>query len=349
MIESMKLWLKILIGILALLVLFVARLLINSGYFTKITPYFNGQITKIDGFTGSEDLVIDRSMGLALVASSDFDFVGEGNILMLNLNETSPKPINLTTNLPFSGFHPHGLSLYESPQGEKRLFVINHRKTGNFIEIFRFTDSSLVHLESIQHPLIVSPNEIVAVGERQFYLTNDHDEPSSGWRDKKDILQIPMGNVCFYDGKNARVVDENILYANGINKSNDGKRIFVASASGQKILVYDRDPQTETLTRTDEIAINGPDNIDIDEAGNLWVACHPQLLKFLTHSKDHTQRSPSQVVKIQYQGKGTATQETVYMTDGSEISGSSVGAVYKDKLLVGSVFEKHVLLGIMAK
>ena len=341
----MKLWLKILLGILAVILFFVGRLLINSGFFREITPHFNGKMVKISGFEGNEDITVDRKTGIALIAAPAFNLDKNGSIFMLNLNEASPKPINLTTQLPFSNFHPHGISLYQSADGDKKLFVINHRNTGHYIEIFQFTDSSLVHLESIQNPLFISPNDIVAVGERQFYLTNDHNEPLSDWRAKKDILQIPMGNVCFYDGKNAKVVADGIMYANGINKSNDGKSIFVASASGQKIKVYERNSRSETLTESDEIAINGPDNIDVDEAGNLWVGCHPKLLKFLAHSKEHSKISPSEIIKITYQGKGKAQLESIYLNDGSEISASTVGVFYKDKLLIGSVFEKHILLG----
>lgn len=345
----MKLWLKIVLAILAIILFFVGRLLINSGFFREITPHFKGNIVKIEGFEGNEDATIDRKTGIALISSPAFNLDKNGSIFMLNFNETSPKAINLTSKLPFSSFHPHGINLYQSTNGEKRLFVINHRTDGHYIEIFQFTDSSLVHLESIQNSFFISPNDIVAVGERQFYLTNDHDEPLSDWRNKKDILQIPMGNVCFYDGKNAKVVADGILYANGINKSLDAKSIFVASASGRKIMVYDRNTQTEILTETDEIAINGPDNIDIDEAGNLWVGCHPKLLKFLAHSKDHSKLSPSEIIKIIYHGKGTAQLESIYLNEGSEISASTVGVYFKDKLLIGSVFEKHILLGSFEK
>ena len=341
----MKIWLKILLGILFIILFFVGRLLINSGFFREITPHFNGKMVEIEGFEGNEDITVDRKTGIALIAAPAFNLDKNGSIFMLNLNEASPKPVNLTNSLPFSSFHPHGISLYQSANGDKRLFVVNHRNTGHYIEVFQFTDSSLVHLESIQNPLFISPNDIVAVGERQFYLTNDHNEPFSDWRAKKDILQIPMGNVCFYDGKNAKVVADGIMYANGINKSNDGKSIFVASASGQKIKVYERSSQTETLTESDEIAINGPDNIDVDEAGNLWVGCHPKLLKFLAHSKDHSKLSPSEIIKITYHGRGTAQLESIYLNDGSEISASTVGVSFKDKLLIGSVFEKHILLG----
>lgn len=347
----MKLWLKITLVILAIIVFFVGRLLINAGFFTKIENHFDGKTQQIAGFMGNEDITIDRSTGIALIAAPNFGETANGAIFMLNMNEDSPKPIKISNNLPFKSFHPHGISLFQGANGDKKLFVVNHRNDGQYIEVFNWggTDSSFVYLESIQHPLIISPNDIVAVGEHQFYVTNDHDEPLSDWRAKKDILQIPMGNVCFFDGKEAKVVADNILYANGINKSLDNKTIFVASASGQSITVFDRNLKTENLTKTDKITISGPDNIDVDAEGNLWVGCHPKLLAYLAHAKDHSKNSPSQIMKIKYNGKGTAQLESVYLNDGSEISGSTIAVVFNNKMLIGSVFEKHVLLCTMKK
>ncbi len=346
----MRLWLKITLGIIALILFFLGRTLINAGFFTKIEPHFNGTVSEIEGFAGAEDITIDKATGLALISSNDFiDFTKNGAIFLLNLNENSPKPINLTQKLPFEDFHPHGISLYKSNNGTKRLFVVNHRKTGDFIEIFQFTDSTLVYLESISDRLIIDPNDVVGVGERSFYMTNDHDEDKTYWRDKKDLLQIPMGNVLYFDGKKGRVLADGFNYANGINTSLDGRKLFVAATSGQKIRVFDRDIATGNLTESDEISINGADNIELDEVGNLWVGCHPKLLAFLGHSKDHSKQSPSEIIKIDYKSKENFTLESIYLNDGKPVSGSSVGAVFGDKLLIGTVFENKVLLGTMKK
>lgn len=346
----MKLWLKILLGILLIIVIFVGRMLINAGFFTKIEPHFDGTVTEIEGFKGAEDITIDKETGLALISSNDFnDNTLNGAIFLLNLNENAPKPINLTEKLPFDDFHPHGISLFKPNNGAKKLFVVNHRKAGNFIEIFQFTDSTLVHLESIADSLIISPNDVVAVGERQFYVTNDHDEPLSSWRAKKDLLQIPMGNVCYFDGKKAKIMADGFLYANGINVSLDGKKLFAAATSGQKIRVFDRDISTGILTESDEIAINGADNIELDEVGNLWVGCHPKLLAFLAHSNDHSKLSPSEIIKIGYKSKENYTSKSIYLNDGKPVSASSVGAVFGDKLLIGTVFKDKILLCKMRK
>ncbi|AFK01845.1 Arylesterase [Emticicia oligotrophica DSM 17448] len=345
----MKLWLKISLGLFAILIVFIGKTLYNAGAFKAIEPHFNGVIAEVNGFTGAEDITIDDSKGLALISSNNFrDASKRGAIFLLNLKEANPKPINLTDKLGFD-FHPHGISLYKSIDGQKRLFVVNHRQKGNYIEVFDFTDSTLNHLESISSSLFVSPNDVTAVGEHAFYVTNDHDEPKSSWRDKKDLLQVPMGNVCYYDGQRAKIVADGFLYANGITPSLDGRQIFVAATSGRKIKVYDRDFSTGKLTESDEIMIDGADNIELDEYGHLWVGCHPKLLAFLGHSKDHSKLSPSEIKKIMYRGKGDFTVESIYLNDGKPVSGSSVGAVWGDKLLIGTVFENKILVATIKK
>ncbi len=345
----MKLWLKISLGIVAIIIVFIGKTLYNAGVFTAINPHFNGSVTEIDGFGGAEDITFDKATGLALISSNNFsDNSKNGAIFLLNTKENSPKPIKLTENITFD-FHPHGISLYRTLDGAKRLFVINHRKTKDYVEVFDFTDSTLVHLESITSSLFVSPNDIVAVGEHTFYLTNDHDEEPSNWRSKKDLLQIPMGNICYYDGQKATLVADGFLYANGINVSLDGKLLFASATTGHKIKVFNRDTNTGKLTEFDSITINGADNIEVDEYGNLWVGCHPKLLSYLAHSKDRSKPSPSEIIKITYQSKEYYTLESIYLNDGTPVSGSSVGAVLGDKLLIGTVFGNKVLLCTLKK
>lgn len=340
----MKRWITILLAVLVICVAFVLKTLWNAGTFTTIEPHFEGTVKEIDGFNGAEDITIDKTTGLALISSGEFmKAAPNGNIYLLNCNEESPKPVNLTVHLALADFHPHGLSLYQSPTGEKLVFVVNHQKERTSIEIFRFTDSTLIHKETIYDDLLVSPNDVVGVGERQFYFTNDHDEVISEWRAKKDLLQIPMGNVGFYDGKNAKIMADGFLYANGINVSQDGKKVYMAATTGKKIVIFDRDIPTGNITQNSEIAVKGADNIEIDESGDLWVGCHPKLLAFLAHAKDHSKLSPSEVIKISFD-KDQPTVESIYLNDGTPLSGSSVGAVWRNKLFVGSVFGKKVLV-----
>lgn len=344
----MKGYQKIIIALLLILLFFVGRLLINAGFFTKITPHFNGNITEISGVEGAEDITVDQSTGIAYISSNDFANTNseKGAIFKYNLNDSAAQLINISGKLPFE-FHPHGISFFQNKNGQKSLFVVNHRKNGQFIEIFSISDSALNHRESISNPLIVSPNDVLAVGERTFYFTNDHDEPLSKWRANKDLLQIPMGNVGYFNGKNVEIVADGFLYANGINISPDKKTIYVAEVTNKKIRVFNRNLNDGALTEIDQIAINGGDNIEVDIEGNLWVGCHVNLLAFLAYSKDQTKLSPSEVIKIKYSSVGNYTSESIYQNDGKPLSGSSVGAVYKNKLLIGSVYDDKIILGEM--
>jgi arylesterase/paraoxonase len=349
------------IGIIILILgLLVLRTVWKSGAFKSLDYGFGygfaATTQRINGLIGVEDITIDQSTGIAFLSSSDRWALMirhnpvKGAIYSLNLRDSSFKAIELTRNFEMNDFHPHGISLFTTPLDRRKiLFVINHRENGNsFVERFEYRNDSLVHLESITHKLMVSPNDLVATGERSFYFTNDHDEKASGWRRFKDLLAIGTGNVCLCEGdKCSRTSVTGVKYANGINMSADGAKVYVSESSDMRIRVYDRDLASNTLAHATDIETGtGVDNIELDADGNLWVGCHPKLLKFLSHSGDETSISPSEIIKIIPTGTGYE-QKTVYMNDGSEISASSVGAVYKNKLLIGPVFQDHIIVATM--
>jgi arylesterase/paraoxonase len=154
--------------------------------------------------------------------------------------------------------------------------------------------------------------------------------------------------VLYYDGNDFKKAAQDIAYANGVNVSHDGQTIYVAACVGLKINVYARDIASGALTLKNEIPLGtGVDNIELDTAGNLWVAAHPQLLTFTRHAKDAGKHSPSEVLKISFDANGDYKIDQIYLNGGEEISGSSVGAVFENKLLIGSVFENHFLVGEM--
>lgn len=335
--------------------LFVLKTVWQSGSFKTIDNTFSGTIQVMEGLPGVEDITIDPISGMAFLSSDDrwaamlHNQPVKGAIYTMDLNDPLPQPVNVTSRFQQEDFHPHVISLYQTREGKKILFVVNHRKSGSCVEVFEYKNDSLQHLESISDELIISPNDVVGVGERSFYVTNDHNEKVSAWRGIKDLLTIGTGNVCFYDGRTVQSTSiEGLKYANGINISGDGKKIYVAASTDRKILVYDRDIASGILTKSDEISTGtGVDNIELDTEGNLWVGCHPQLLKFLSHAKDEKAKSPSEIIRLRNKGNGEWEQVTVYLNDGSQISASSVGAVYKNILLIGPVFQSHFLFAKM--
>ena len=79
--------------------------------------------------------------------------------------------------------------------------------------------------------------------------------------------------------------------------------------------------------------------------GNLWVAGVPRVLDISVHSNNLSHPSPSQVIAVQL-GKPSKSGKAfpdykvreVYKNDGQEVTGATTAVVYKDRLLIGSLF-----------
>ena len=338
---------KILLILLLVVVMLTLRSLWYAGFFSTIK--MNGQYNEkiIKGLIGAEDITIDQKSGKALISSCDRRGIDAGKgikgaIYLLDLNKMDTGAKNLTGSFKQEDFRPHGISLYVDPKDTtKWLHVINHRKEGHFVEIFRYTDTSLIHIQTIKSNLFKSPNDIVATGPNTFYFTNDHSDEMGALRTIKDFLLIGTGSVGHYDGNTVKILANDIRYANGITIDRDSKKLFVAACTDGSIHVYNIEP----FQKTGKIKCNtGVDNLEWDEEGNLWVGAHPKLLKFLSHASDANKKSPSHVIKIELNNLENPTIKNYYINDGYLFSGSSVAAVYKNKILVGSVFEDGILL-----
>ncbi|HRG79625.1 MAG TPA: SMP-30/gluconolactonase/LRE family protein [Cyclobacteriaceae bacterium] len=349
-------FLVILLGIVGYVVL---EILGPAGMFKTILPHFEGTSATLNvEIAGPEDITIDQRSGLAFVSVDDRRANRQspgslkGAILIMNLSDSIPKLKNITP-LGITDFHPHGISLWREPDGRAFLFVVNHRKnySEHVIERFEWKNDSLIHIESIQDvDLMTSPNDVTAVGGRSFYVTNDHgySKPGVG-RTLEDYLQRAISYVNYYDGVSFKKVATGIAYANGINQSADHSKIYVASTTGRKVMVYTRDIPSGALSLEEEIKVKtGVDNIELDNQGALWIGCHPQLLKFVAHATDPAKFSPSQVIKITQDKTGYVVEE-IFLNDGTTYSGSSVAAIYNNTLLIGSVFEKSIILCTLRK
>jgi arylesterase / paraoxonase len=350
----MKVLKVVLLIIIVLGTYVVFAILIPSGMFKTIEPHFAGTVRVMElPVAGPEDITIDQQTGVAFISVDDRRANRNSNsiqgaILIMNLEDSLPVLRNITPAV-LTDFHPHGISLWKDADGRTFLFAVNHSRNNSehFVERFEWKNDSLIHLESIKDAaLMTSPNDVAAVGERSFYVTNDHGYSEAGLgRTLEEYLQRKISYVNYYDGHSFKKAATGIAYANGINRSADNSKIFVASVNRGKLLVYHRDLTDGTLTLSDEVDVNtGVDNIELDDAGALWLGCHPQLLKFVAHAKDPANFSPSQVIKLTPNGAGKYEAEEVFLNDGSSYSGSSVAAVYKNKLLIGSVFEKTMLV-----
>jgi arylesterase/paraoxonase len=339
---------------LAAVVLIAGSLLLktcyDAGEFKEIKARLAGNCRTISGVQSSEDIVIDRVTGMAFISSTDrrpewtgVNSPGQGAIFGFDLKNPASELIHFTSEFT-KEFNPHGIGLWRGQDGKLLLFAVNHCREGHFIEIFEKSGMKLIHRESISGGLMHSPNDVAPTGARTFYVTNDHGYTTRWGRMVEEYLQLAKGSLLYYDGNAFEMVAKGLAYANGINLSADGLTVYAAATVGQKILVYNRERETGRLTPRQTVDLGtGPDNIDVDENGNLWIGCHPKLLTFVAYSKDPEKLSPSQVIKIFLRKPGEYSVEEMYLSNGETLSGSSVAAVFENTLLIGSVFDERFL------
>ncbi len=158
----------------------------------------------------------------------------------------------------------------------------------------------------------------------------------------ESYLALPVTDAVYFDGEKGRKAVKGLTYANGINKSADGSVIYIAEILRRRIGVYERDAATGALKRIKSLPVHtSPDNIDVAADGALWVAGHSRIFDFLAHAKDPQAIAPSHVIRL---NPRSANASDVFISVDGEINASSVGAVWNDTLVVGAVFDGHVMV-----
>ncbi|WP_411820414.1 SMP-30/gluconolactonase/LRE family protein [Hyphococcus formosus] len=344
-----------LIGILAFIGLAIGWSLLHiipaSGARAELKTKLVDQCRRVDVAPGTEDVTIDPELKLAFISAADRRaWYNDGGSSAIN-----PKNGIYAMSLDGSdairrvspamdNFLPHGISLYRGNDGTKRLFVVNHPTTGEeVVELFDVgANGELTHLESISFDAMYSPNDIVAVGPNQFYVTNDRRFDSGLLGHLESYFALPLTSVAYYDGVKGRIVKDGLTYANGINKSVDGSSVYVAELLKRRIAVFDRDPESGKLSHVKNLRVNtAPDNIEVSRDGAIWVAGHSKIFDFVKHAEDAREIAPSHVIRLNPRSGLTSD---VLMSVNGEINGSSVGAVWDNTLIVGAVFDGHVMV-----
>ena len=323
----------------------------RGGFFRSIEPHFAGSCEVLELEGSSEDIQIDRERGYAYLSLIDRrslvtgDNV-QGTIARVNLNERPLQVEQALWSKP-DHFRPHGMSLFIDDTGRRHLFVINHPvhrgSEREMVELFRERwPGQYDHVETFSSPLLNSPNDLAAVGPRQFYVAND----AAQGQFQAAAQQFGFGGstIVYMDGDDARVVADDITSGGGINVSADGLVLYVSETNGQSVRVMERVVPGGDLVNIATIDVpQSPDNIDVAEDGSLWVAGHANTLKLIQHFINETP-APSQVLRIRFDDSGDSTVAEIYLDTGEEISASSVGATYDNLLLIGSITDRRILV-----
>ncbi|KAG0235522.1 hypothetical protein BGW42_005135 [Actinomortierella wolfii] len=376
--------LSILKGVTAILAILVAASFPFLKGLTTDLGLFLGPIVKLNsdlcrpvsGLESCEDIYLHRESGLAITTCGNtemrkaggwFPPMGHRNqsadpiayqdkMVLYNLENGMYEVMDIE-NFPEGADRAfHGIDVYERSAKELTIFAINHRRTGSVIEVIEYYvgETTMKHVETIQHELIVTPNDIVALGPRSFYVSNDHKHVSGPLRVVEANLRRAWANVIYYSPEKAMVAFEGISSANGMTANHDKSIIYVSACHGAALHVMEpRDDHT--LRERDYIKLDFyVDNPSLDpDTGAIFLTGHVQPLKLVmgmsTPGKPVV--GPTKVVKItnntgsdQFYGKKYKVDD-VFFDDGSTISGGTVAVIDRERkaMLIGTLSERGLL------
>lgn len=337
------------IGVFGLGVLgwFLYNIIPASGVLARLDPKLVDQCRRVDVFPGTEDVTIDAESGIAFISADDRRATAagtpvQGGIYALKLDGSDR--VSKVSPDSFGEFHPHGVSLWRGEDGRKRLFAINHTiEDGHKVEIFDVGfGGALLHVDTVSFDDMTSPNDILGVGPRSFYVTNDRGYREGFMATLEAYLALPFSSLAYYDGQTGSILVKGLTFANGVNMAGDGRTVFVSEFLRRRIGVYSRNTETGDLALLRRYPVNtGPDNIEMSPDGALWIGGHSKVLDFVKHAEDASAVAPSHVIRV---NPATGETEDVLIDTTGILNGSSVGAATDDTLVVGAVFDRHVLV-----
>lgn len=335
-----------------------------SGLGTKLETKLAGECVRVDVAPGAEDIQYDPETGLAFISAENRRVVDHNNpapgmgtadgngIYVVDVNVPLDQIGKATRVSPegWRDFRPHGLYLWtgedEAGNAAKRLFVVNHKSLAREnieqnVEIFNVGEGGiLTHLESISFPEMFSPNDVVAVGPRQFYASNDIVNQEGIALYAEALLSLPLSSAVFFDGEKGRTIAEGLAFGNGINVSPDGQTVYIAEWTDHEVSFYDRLEDNSLSHRASYSMPAGVDNIDVGPDGTIWFGGLSRLFDFI-ESRDNPAKTVDSIgVKVDPQ---TGAYEVVFQAFKGEINSASIAAVAGDKLLIGSVNDPFVL------
>ena len=339
---------------LGLLFAFILYTMYSTGFFRSIGNVRQFKVHKKLKLPGTEDMVVSRSDKFAIISSTKRNSypateVENGGLYFMDMSKKTLEDRNISgvkklTDFFPPPFAPHGISMIKIDSARYKVAAINHTPDGHFIEFFNLNGDKLSYEKTVTDPTMISPNDLVLIDETRFYFTNDHRSTSGLGKFNEEYLGARKTNVVYFDGNQFVEVADGIAYANGINYDRSRKLLYVASPRDFLVKVYKVVELGDLQFEADIYCGSGVDNIELDEAGNLWIGAHPSLLHFNAYNKNFAEKSPSEILKVTYKNKDDYTVETMYLEDGSMMSGSSVAVPFGNYLLTGNVKDNRFLV-----
>lgn len=299
---------------------------------------------KLEGFPGPEDILIDKETQVLYISSHDRrNFNSTGTIFMINL--ITKQVQKLSKEQTPENFRPHGMVLSKNGK-EKYIYVISHTGTkdkAHTIEVFKIEKNFLKHERTLFDEKLMNPNDLTVSEDGKLFISNDFGSTSKFGQILDILFSRKNSPITYFDGKGWYFLEPRLPGGNGIYyEKRDGiEWIYRTSMFGNFFIKYElRYVQNfPELKEKEVISIEGAgDNFGEDEKGNLFLATHPSIWKFIFHSNSKENLSPSLVYHIR--GKEVIK---IYQNNGNEISAVSTAVAFRGRIYFSQVFEPFIL------
>ncbi|KAI0479824.1 hypothetical protein F4859DRAFT_477492 [Xylaria cf. heliscus] len=307
-----------LVALLAYLAIHLAQRVrvLSLAYFNapgRMPVYANFTSSEIrfeDQIRDCEDTVLVESRGLALLACDTgretwnpvMNFVVDdaerhhsAEFWAYNYADSSLSDSQSLQRIKFVGLSSELRTIgFEIHEPSSTLFVTNVGPQGPRVEQFHLDLDTLTatHKRTLIHPLIRSPNSIVALSDSDFLLTNQHHFTAREYGPLlwafETYVAPPISSIV-----HVRILDDGTLdaavvarqpYSNGITLLNDGT-VAVAATNERLVYLYEMSPGKSQMRPHPRLEKKSsiwlpflPDNLSVSKRdGALLIAGHPHL------------------------------------------------------------------------
>ncbi len=301
---------------------------------------------------GAEDMAYDPQSGFIYISAYERREKRAGGIYRFH-NET-PQNIEKVTSIVVD--YPHGLTLQRSGSdltlsliardlSNPKIMAASLRRftskeEGEFSEIMpAITDSSLCAANNLitLHNTEFGKTEFDETGLHQtnlgYLVTQDHQSCSLAQQGRENIFNPKSGSLTYFGPKKESPALKDLYFANGITANN--RNIFVAETRAKQISIYQNDG---ALSPSHTVKLpGGPDNLTLNEAGEIIAALHPNLIGFAAYRAGWGPR-----VKSRFAIMSAQQSLTTYDVGADILSGATVALQVKDDIYLGAAYDAGI-------
>jgi len=307
---------------------------------------------------GVEDMAYDVQQNRIYISAYDRRSNAEGGLYRFSPQnfETIEK---LKTPSPVTT--PHGFTL--NRDGEHLSLTVIDRNLGNpkkqsaKIRRFEWQDSE-PKISEIALPqneaLFCNANNLAALTNKQngaieYFVTADHKVCTYNGRKRENIFAPRSAHLVKFDTENNRpikTVTSQLNFANGIailpHYIIKEDYIYIAETRKKRISVFADTKDGFELRYWFRVS-GGPDNITVTDTEYLWVATHPNLVKFAAYRAGLTKHAPSRIEHLQTGNRSNEYLEhNVYDIPADIISGATVVLQADRTLFLGAAYDTAI-------